>query len=222
MRKIVLLRHGESVWNRDNMFAGWVDVELSDRGVRQAKEAAVILKKEGFLFDTAFASILKRAVHTLEIVLKEMNLSDVVIIEDERLNERHYGSLQGVNKKEAVRKFGEEQVRKWRRGYEDRPPEGESLADVVERVELCWQEKIIPAIREGKSILISAHGNSLRALVKILDRLSGSEVEKLNIPTGIPLVYELNEALEPVKHYYLAEPGQAEEAIKAVAEETKI
>ena len=223
MHKIVLLRHGEIVWNRDNIFAGWVDVALSDRGVAQAKEAGRALQKNGFVFDLAFTSVLQRAACTLEIVLKEMGLSDVVIVEGSRcLNERHYGTLQGVNKKEAVKKFGADQVQKIRRGYNECPPEGESLANVVGRVAPYWEEKIIPVVLQGKKVLIVAHGNSLRALVKLFDHLSDEAVESLNIPTGIPLVYEFNDDLLPLKHYYLAEPLEVEKAIKAVEAETKI
>ncbi|MCX6789162.1 MAG: 2,3-bisphosphoglycerate-dependent phosphoglycerate mutase [Candidatus Gribaldobacteria bacterium] len=214
MYKIVLLRHGESVWNRDNIFAGWTDVPLSERGVEQAKEAGRVLQENGFAFDLAFVSALQRATDTLEIILKEMGSSDVVIVESSLcLNERNYGALQGVNKKEAVEKFGEDQVQKWRRGYNECPPDGESLADVVERVTPYWQEKIIPAISQGKKVLVVAHGNSLRALVKIIDQLSAEAVESLNIPTGIPLVYEFNDNLQPLKHYYLADDIEVEKAI---------
>ena len=223
MHKIVLLRHGESVWNRDNIFAGWVDVALSDRGVTQAKEAGRVLQENGFVFDLAFTSVLQRATCTLEIVLKEMGLSDVVIVEGSWcLNERHYGTLQGVNKKEAVKKFGADQVQKIRRGYNECPPEGESLANVVGRVAPYWEEKIIPAVLQGKKVLIVAHGNSLRALVKLIDQLSDEAVEGLNIPTGIPLVYEFSDGLQPLKHYYLADDIEVAEAIKAVEAETKI
>jgi len=221
MYKLVLLRHGESVWNRDNIFAGWVDVELSDRGVEQAQEAGRVLREKGFVFDLAFTSVLQRAASTLEIVLKEMGLADVLIVENSwRLNERHYGALQGVNKKEAVGKFGAEQVMVWRRGYKIKPPKDaenktESLEDVFLRVLPYWQEKIAPAILAGKKVLIVAHGNSLRALAKLFDQLSDEAVEMLNIPTGIPLVYEFNDDLQPLKHYYLAEDI---EVAKAIAE----
>ncbi|MEK7172821.1 MAG: 2,3-bisphosphoglycerate-dependent phosphoglycerate mutase [Patescibacteria group bacterium] len=206
MHKLVLLRHGESVWNRDNIFTGWTDVELSERGVEQAKIAGRILQKNGFVFDLAFTSVLQRAANTLAIVLKEMGLADVVAIDSSAcLNERHYGALQGINKKEVIEKFGQQQTQKWRRGYSDKPPEGESLADVVERVAPYWQEKIAPAILAGKNVLLVAHGNSLRALVKLLDHLSDQEVESVEIPTGLPLVYEFNDDLSPIKHYYCQE-----------------
>jgi len=231
MRKIVLLRHGESIWNRDNIFTGWVDVGLSDRGERQAKEAARVLKERGFVFDMAFTSVLKRAVDTLRIVLREMGLENIQVEQSWRLNERHYGALQGVNKKEAVKTFGAEQTQKWRRGYSVRPPAlnnpkeneptSESLEDVFLRAMPYWQEKIAPAIRQGKNVLISAHGNSLRALVKRLDKVSDEEIEKLNIPVGIPLIYELDDDLKPIKHYYLASEEQVEAAVKAVKDETK-
>ncbi len=230
MHKLVLLRHGESIWNRDNIFTGWVDVELSERGKEQAEEAARILKEQGFVFDIAFASVLKRAVKTLEIVLETMGLSGIPFEKAWQLNERHYGSLQGVGKKDAVKRFGLEQVMAWRRGYKQRPPESsgkeppfsESLEDVFLRVSVYWREKIVPTIQQGKTVLISAHGNSLRALVKWLDKISDQEIEKLNIPIGIPLVYELDDNLKPLKHYYLAKPEQLEKAVKAVEEETKV
>lgn len=223
MYKLVLLRHGESVWNRDNIFAGWTDVELSERGVKQAKEAGRVLKEQGFVFEVAFTSVLQRATRTLEIVLKEMDLSNVVIVENSWcLNERHYGVLQGVNKKEAVEKFGADQVQAWRRSYNARPPEGESLAEVVGRVNPYWEEIIIPAVLQGKQVLIVAHGNSLRALVKLLDQLSDEEVEGLNIPIGIPLVYELNDDLLPLKHYYLADDTEVAMAVEAIKAQTKI
>jgi len=222
MHKIVLLRHGESVWNRDNIFAGWADVALSERGVEQAKTAGSVLRENGLVFDLAFTSVLQRATDTLEIVLQEMGLADVVIVESSAcLNERHYGILQGVNKKSAVEKFGAEQTQAWRRGYNECPPEGESLADVVGRVAPYWQEKIAPAILAGKKVLIVAHGNSLRALVKLLDHLSDEAVEGLNIPTGLLLVYELDKNLQPLKHYYLANDIEVAKAIKAVEAETK-
>lgn len=231
MHKLVLLRHGESIWNRDNIFTGWVDIGLSERGIEQAKEAARMLKEQGFVFDIAFTSVLKRAVETLEIVLEIMGLSGILVKKARQLNERHYGSLQGVNKKEAVEKFGAERVRRWRRGYNERPPlisnpkknepSSESLAEVVLRVLPYWQEEIAPAIKQRKAVLISAHGNSLRALVKGLDKVSDQEIEKLNIPTGIPLVYELDDNLKPLKHYYLAQPEQLEKAVKAAEEEMK-
>jgi len=214
MYKIVLLRHGESLWNRDNIFTGWVDIELSDFGCEQAKKAGLLLKKNGFVFDVAFTSALKRATETLEIVLKEMGLSDLAIVETSScLNERHYGVLQGVNKKEVEEKFGIEQFTIWRRGYKTKPPasvkplvgepSSESLEDVFLRVVPYWQEKIAPAILQQKNVLIVAHGNSLRALVKMLDNISDKDIEKLEIPTGVPIVYELDENLKPVAFFKL-------------------
>ena len=230
--KLVLLRHGESLWNKENIFTGWVDIELSDFGRTQAKEAGLLLKENGFVFDTALTSVLKRASETLEIVLKEMGLYDIVIIESSVcLNERHYGLLQGMNKKEAVEKFGLEQVMIWRRGYKTKPPacakvkagepNTESLEDVFLRVAPYWQEKIASLIVLGKNIIISAHGNSLRALIKKLDNISDKDIESLNIPVGIPLIYELDEKLEPIKHYYLGDKNKAEEAVNEVANQLK-
>ncbi|MDD5739022.1 MAG: 2,3-bisphosphoglycerate-dependent phosphoglycerate mutase [Candidatus Pacebacteria bacterium] len=236
MYKLVLLRHGESVWNKENIFTGWVDVELSDLGKEQAKQAGILLKESGFVFDVAFTSVLKRATQTLDIVLKEMGLSDVVIVERSvYLNERHYGLLQGMNKKQAVEKFGLEQVTTWRRGYKERPPAfaspnpavteneptSESLEEVCLRVVPYWQEKIAPLIIQGRNILISAHGNSLRALIKKLDDISDKDIEKLNIPVGIPLVYELDEILKPIKHYYLGDEKKTKEATKEIADQLK-
>lgn len=199
MYKLVLLRHGESLWNRDNIFTGWVDIGLSDIGRTQAKRAGFLLKENGFVFDMAFTSVLKRATQTLDIVLKEMGLLNVVIVERSLcLNERHYGALQGVNKETAVEKFGLEQFTIWRRGYKGRPPAGESLEDVFLRVVPYWKEKIEPVILQQKSVLIVAHGNSLRALVKMLDNISDKDIEKLEIPIGVPIVYELDENLKPV------------------------
>lgn len=226
MYKIVLLRHGESAWNKKGLFTGWTDVDLTELGVSEARLAGKKLKKAGFSFDLTFTSFLKRAVKTLNFTLEEMDLLYLPVIKDWRLNERHYGNLQGLNKKELIKKFGEEQVLLWRRSYDVRPPkikasnkfnqkgaicykgikvpETESLADVVLRVDAFWQEQVAPAILSNKKILISASGNSLRALVKYLDNLSKEEVVNLNIPTGIPLVYELDKNLKPIRHYYLA------------------
>ncbi len=228
MYKLVLLRHGESIWNKENKFAGWTDIELSERGREQARNVGLILKEKGFTFNIAFTSVLKRAIETLEIMLETMGLSAIPVEKAWQLNERHYGALQGIGKKEAVEKFGLEQVMAWRRGYKTKPPAlagenppSESLEDVFLRVVPYWQEKIAPAIRQGKKILISAHGNSLRALVKMLDNISDKDIEKLNIPIGIPLVYELNSDLTPINHYYLGNQEQVESAIKSVAEELK-
>jgi 2,3-bisphosphoglycerate-dependent phosphoglycerate mutase len=246
MYKIVLLRHGESDWNRENRFTGWTDVDLSEKGVEEAKQAGRILKKEGFVFDLAFTSVLKRAIRTLWIALAEMDLMWIPEIKSWRLNERHYGALQGLNKAETAAKFGEQQVLTWRRSYDIRPPAleksderypgfdpryrdlseselplTECLKDTVERFLPYWHESIVPTIRDGKKIIIAAHGNSLRALVKYLDKISDSEIVGLNIPTGMPLVYELNEKLEPVKSYYLGDPEAVEKAMQAVKNQGK-
>ncbi|MDD4990391.1 MAG: 2,3-diphosphoglycerate-dependent phosphoglycerate mutase [Candidatus Pacebacteria bacterium] len=240
MYKVVLLRHGESIWNAQNKFTGWVDIELSEKGREQAKNVGLILKEKGFVFDIAFTSVLKRAIETLEITLEAMGLLSVPIEKAWQLNERHYGALQGVEREKAVEKFGLEQVMAWRRGYKTKPPHqnsvwcggkppalvgenpsSESLEDVFLRVAAYWKEKITPAILEGKNILIVAHGNSLRALVKMLDNISDKDIENLNIPIGIPLVYELNGGLTPTNHYYLADKNKVEEAIEAVKNEVK-
>lgn len=225
----ILLRHGESIWNKENRFAGWVDVDLSEFGKEQAKTAGKLLKEGGFVFDAAFTSVLKRAVNTLEIVLGEIGQKDILIEKSWQLNERHYGLLQGINKQEAVERFGIEQVMAWRRGYKVRPPElktgdpprTESLEDVYLRVVPYWQEKIAPLIAQGKLAIISAHGNSLRALVKMLDNISDKDIESLNIPTGMPLVYEFDENLKPLKHYYLGNEEDVNIAIRAVENQIK-
>lgn len=228
MYKLVLLRHGESVWNKENKFAGWVDIELTEKGREQAKNVGLILKEKGFVFDVVFTSVLKRAIETSEIVLQEMGLSGVSIEKAWQLNERHYGALQGIEREKAVKKFGLEQILAWRRGYKTKPPAltgenpaCESLEDVFLRVVPYWQEKIVPAILEGKNVLISAHGNSLRALVKMLDNISDKDIEDLNIPIGIPLVYELNSDLTPQSHYYLGDKNKIKEAIEAIKNEVK-
>ncbi|MDD5433440.1 MAG: 2,3-bisphosphoglycerate-dependent phosphoglycerate mutase [Candidatus Pacebacteria bacterium] len=228
MYKIVLLRHGESEWNAQNKFTGWVDIGLTNEGIAQAKKAGLLLKEKGFVFDLAFTSVLKRAVETLEIVLEVMGLSAIEKEKAWQLNERHYGLLQGVNKQEAVERFGLEQVITWRRGYKARPPGiekenpgSESLEDVFNRVFSYWQEKIAPALLNKKKILISAHGNSLRALVKMLDNISDHEIEKVNIPIAIPLVYELNEDLQPNKSYYLGEEQAINQAIESIRNQIK-
>lgn len=233
MYKLVLLRHGESVWNKENRFTGWTDVDLTEKGIEEAKKAGVFLKDAGFVFDIVFTSLLKRAIRTMELVLQEMDLKDVPVEYSWRLNERHYGALQGLNKSETTKKFGEEQVLKWRRSYDIRPPAlvkddprypgndpiyrdlsesdlplTECLKDTVDRFLPYWEEAILPRIKEGKNVLIVAHGNSLRALAKYLDNLTNEEVVDLNIPTGIPLVYELDENFHVIRHYYL---GDAEE-----------
>jgi len=245
MFKIVLLRHGESTWNQDNKFTGWTDVGLTEKGERESVKAAKLLKDAGLTFDMAFTAVLKRATITLDIVLEKMGL-DIPVKKSWRLNEKHYGALQGLNKAETAKKQGEEQVLLWRRAYDVRPPaleesderhpvhdplyEGvdrkllpstECLKDVVARFLPYWTETIAPAIKSGKSIIISAHGNSLRALVKHLDSVSDDEIIKLNIPTGVPLVYELDDELKPIRHYYLGDPEEIERARKAVENQGK-
>ena len=246
MYKIVFLRHGESIWNKENRFSGWVDVDLSEKGIQEAKEAAKLLKEGGYSFDIAFTSVLKRGIRTLWIVLDEMDLMWIPVYRSWRLNERHYGALQGFYKAKMAAEIGEEQVLIWRRSYDVPPPPlktsdprypgnerkyeeltadqlplTECLKDTVTRVLPYWHEIIAPTIKSGKRILISAHGNSLRALVKYLDNVSDEEILKLNIPTGVPLIYELDDNLKPIKHYYLGDPEKIEKAIKAVAEQGK-
>ncbi len=246
MQKVVLLRHGESVWNKENLFTGWTDVDLSEKGVQEAKEAGRVLKDQGLTFDLAFTSVLKRAIRTLWITLDEMDLLWIPVVRDWRLNERHYGALQGLNKSETAAKYGEQQVKVWRRSYDVRPPaleEGdprnpakdvryadlhreeiplaECLKDTVDRFLPCWRDAISPAVRSGKRVLIAAHGNSLRALVKYLDGISDDAINDLNIPTGMPLVYELDDALRPLRHYYLGDPEKVREAMEAVAGQGK-
>jgi len=242
MRKVVLLRHGESTWNKENRFTGWTDVPLSKKGAQEAKTAALLLKENGFVFDVAFTSLLKRSIKTLWIVLEDMELMWVPVHLSWRLNERHYGALQGLNKSETAAKFGEKQVLAWRRSYDVRPPAldksdernpskdpryrgipekylplTECLKDTVKRFLPYWNETIAPAIASGQNVIISAHGNSLRALVKHLDEISDEEIVELNIPTGMPLVYELNNKLQPLKHYYLGDEQSVKQAMQAVA-----
>lgn len=244
MHRLVLLRHGESVWNKENRFTGWVDVDLSEQGVGEAKEAGRLLKQEGFEFDVAYTSYLKRAIRTLWLTLDEMDLMWLPVHRSWRLNERFYGGLSGLNKAEMVEKHGEAQVHIWRRSYDVPPPAltkenpyypgndrryqhlashqlplTECLKDTVERFLPYWHETIAPAIQEGKNVLIVAHGNSLRALVKHLDKVSDDEIVKLNIPTGIPLVYELNNELKPNRHYYLGDPARVKAAQDKVAQQ---
>ena len=246
MYKVVLLRHGQSTWNKENKFTGWVDVDLSDKGLVEAKKAGEVLKKEGFTFDIAFTSVLKRAIRTLWITLDELDLMWIPVIRNWRLNERHYGALQGLNKAETAQKYGEEQIKIWRRSYDTQPPAlektderypgndprysnlteeelplTECLKDTVERFMPYWSETIAPTIKEGKKVLIAAHGNSLRALVKYLDNVSEEEIVGLNIPTGIPLVYELDDDLKPNKNYYLGDPDEIAKAAAAVAAQGK-
>ena len=245
MIKLVLLRHGESTWNRENRFTGWTDVPLTELGVEEAKKAGRVLKEKRFTFDIVFTSVLKRATDTTDIMLREMGLK-VPVEYAWRLNERHYGALQGLNKAEMAAKYGEEQVLKWRRSYDIRPPaleksdkrwDGhdprykeldekdipltESLKDTVQRVAPYWNEEIVPALKQGKKILVSASGNSLRALVKYIDNVPDDEIVGFNIPTGIPLIYELDNSLKPIKHYFLGDPKEIEAKIKAVAEQGK-
>ncbi|MFH1222744.1 MAG: 2,3-diphosphoglycerate-dependent phosphoglycerate mutase [Pseudomonadota bacterium] len=215
MYRLVLIRHGESVWNKENRFTGWTDVDLSKKGINEAITAGQRLKQEGFVFDTAFTSVLKRAINTLDIILKEMSLTGIPTTKDWRLNERHYGALQGLNKLDMAKQYGEKQVQLWRRSFDVQPPplEGdrikpgeplcESLKDTIKRVMPCWNEKIAPEIKAGKKIIVSAHGNSLRALVKYLDNINDADIVGLEIPTGVPLVYELDASLRPVTKNYL-------------------
>lgn len=246
MKKIVLLRHGESIWNKENRFTGWTDVDLSEKGMEEAKKSGEVLKAEGFVFDLAFTSVLKRAIRTLWIVMDEMDLMWIPVYNSWRLNERHYGALQGLNKSEMAAKFGEEQVLVWRRSYDIGPPalkeddarfpghdpkykdldkkdipHTECLKDTVARFLPYWHETISVPIKEGKSVLIAAHGNSLRALVKYLDNVSDEDIVNLNIPTGVPLVYELDENLKPVKHYYLGDQEEIKKAMEKVASQGK-
>jgi 2,3-bisphosphoglycerate-dependent phosphoglycerate mutase len=244
--KIVLLRHGQSTWNLENRFTGWTDVGLSDQGVSEAHFAGELLRDNKFLFDIAYTSVLKRALETLWIVLQEMDLEWIPVINAWQLNERHYGALQGLNKAETAKKFGEAQVKIWRRSYDVPPPalelddprhprfdpryagltkeqlpSTESLKITLERVLPYWHSILAPMIKTGKRILIAAHGNSLRALVKYLDNVSDAEIPELNIPTGIPLVYELDKDLNAVKHYYLADEETVRKAAEAVAAQGK-
>jgi 2,3-bisphosphoglycerate-dependent phosphoglycerate mutase len=246
MIKLVLLRHGESTWNLENRFTGWTDVDLTPRGVEEAHEAARLLKDGGHAFDVAFTSLLKRAIRTLWIVMDDMDLMWLPVHGSWRLNERHYGALQGLNKAETAAKYGEAQVLAWRRSYADPPPpmdpaderhpsrdrryaslspeelpRGESLKDTVARFLPYWESVIAPSVRTGQRVLIAAHGNSLRALVKYLDGVSETEIVGLNIPTGVPLVYELDSELKALRHYYLGDPEAARRAAEAVARQGK-
>lgn len=246
MHKVVLLRHGESVWNKENLFTGWTDVDLSEKGYEEAHEAGRTLKEAGYSFDVAYTSVLKRAIRTLWITLDEMDLMWIPVARDWRLNERHYGALQGLNKAQTAAKHGEAQVKIWRRSYDVRPPaleesdsrypgndpryQGlaksqvpltECLKDTVARFLPCWNEVIAPSIKSGKRVLIAAHGNSLRALVKFLDNVPDAEIVGLNIPTGVPLVYELDEELKPIRHYYLGDQDRIQAAMNAVASQGK-
>jgi 2,3-bisphosphoglycerate-dependent phosphoglycerate mutase len=240
--KLVLLRHGQSTWNLENRFTGWTDVGLSELGRQEALSSGKILRQEGYSFDIAYTSVLKRAIHTLWIVLEEMGLEWIPVVRGWQLNERHYGALQGLNKAEMAAKFGDAQVKIWRRSYDTPPPpldqddprypgkdrryasltpeqlpHCESLKDTVARMLPYWHSTIAPSVKSGQRVLVAAHGNSLRALVKYLDTVSEEEIVELNIPTGIPLVYELDAELKPVSHYYLGDPDAIKKAAEAVA-----
>jgi 2,3-bisphosphoglycerate-dependent phosphoglycerate mutase len=242
MIKLVLLRHGESLWNKENRFTGWYDVDLSDRGRAEAEQSGRLLREAGFTFDIAYTSVLKRAIRTLWAALDALDLLWIPVIKSWRLNERHYGALQGLNKAETAAKHGDAQVKIWRRSYDIPPPAltpddprhaaddpryagltsaelplTESLKDTVARFLPYWHQTIVPAIRSGQRVIIAAHGNSLRALVKYLDDVPESEIVELNIPTGIPLVYELDDDLKPIRHYYLGDPAAAAAAAARVA-----
>jgi len=247
MYKLVLVRHGQSSWNLENRFTGWTDVGLTERGETEAKEGGRLLREEGYSFDVAYTSVLKRAIKTLWIVMEEMGLEWIPVHRAWQLNERHYGALQGLNKAETAVKFGEEQVHIWRRSYDTPPPAlemddkrhprfdpryaglkpeevpaTESLKITLERVLPYWHSTLVPAIKSGQRILVAAHGNSLRAMVKYLDNISDEEITGLNIPTGVPLVYELDDALKPVKSYYLGDPEVVAKAAAAVANQGKV
>jgi len=247
MHKLVLVRHGESTWNKENLFTGWTDVDLSKKGVEEAKEGGRVLKEQEYTFDIAFTSVLKRAIRTLWFVMDEMDLMWIPVVRDWRLNERHYGALQGLNKAQMAEKFGEKQVKIWRRSYDIRPPAleetdprnpgkdprykelkkeqiplTECLKDTVERFLPCWHEVIAPTVRSGKRVLIAAHGNSLRALVKYLDKIPDDVIPEVNIPTGMPLVYELRDDLTPIRNFYLGDPEKVKKAMEAVASQAKV
>ena len=233
MIKLVLLRHGQSTWNKENRFTGWTDVPLTKLGIKEAKKAGKIMKENGFSFDVVFTNMHQRAIDTTNIIIEEMKLKNIKIIKTWKLNERHYGALQGLNKSEMAAKYGEEQVHIWRRSYDIRPPAltksdkrwlgneakykgiekkilplTESLEDTVKRVVPYWKEEIVPALKKGKKVLVSGSGNSLRALVKIIDKISNDKIVSFTIPTGIPLVYELDGNLKPIKHYFLGNPEE--------------
>ncbi|HEY9526191.1 MAG TPA: 2,3-diphosphoglycerate-dependent phosphoglycerate mutase [Anaerolineales bacterium] len=247
MYKLVLVRHGQSTWNLENRFTGWTDVGLTDLGREEAHEAGKLLREGGYGFDVAYTSVLRRAIQTLWTVLQEMSLEWIPVTNAWQLNERHYGALQGLNKAETAEKFGEAQVKIWRRSYDVPPPEleldddrhprfdpryaslapeelpaTESLKITLERVLPYWHSTLTPVIKSGKRVIIAAHGNSIRALVKYLDDISEAEITELNIPTGLPLVYELDEELKPVKHYYLGDPEEAARKAAAVANQAKV
>ncbi|HOL95844.1 MAG TPA: 2,3-diphosphoglycerate-dependent phosphoglycerate mutase [bacterium] len=247
MKKIVLLRHGESTWNMENRFTGWTDVDLSERGLQEARQAGQVLKQEGFEFDAAYTSVLKRAIRTLWIALDELDQMWIDVYRSWRLNERHYGALQGLNKAETAEKFGEDQVKIWRRSYDIPPPpleesdprfpghdrryknltpaelpKTECLKDTITRFLPYWFDVILPAVQSGKRVLIVAHGNSLRGLVKHLDNISDQDIIHLNIPTGMPLVYELDDQMKPLRSYYLGDEEEVKKAMQAVANQGKV
>ena len=246
MYEVVLIRHGESSWNQENRFTGWTDVPLSEKGLEEAREAGRLLKKEGYVFDLAFTSVLKRAIKTLWLALEEMDLMWIPVRNSWRLNERHYGALQGLNKAETAARYGDEQVKIWRRSYDIRPPllekederhpskdpryaslkpeerpDGECLADTVARAVPYWESTIVPEIRAGRKIIVAAHGNSLRALVKYLDDMTDKDILELNIPTGVPLLYELGVDMKPTGHRYLGDQEAIAKAQAAVAGQGK-
>ena len=246
MYKLVLIRHGESTWNLENRFTGWTDVDLTDTGIEQAKNAGQLLKAQGYEFDVAHTSVLKRATRTLWHVLDEMDRTWLPVVHSWRLNERHYGALQGLNKADTAKKYGDAQVLLWRRSYDTPPPALEAadprsergdlryaklqpdqipltecLKDTVERVMPFWSEALAPAIKAGKRVVVAAHGNSIRALVKYLDNISDTDIVGLNIPNGTPLVYELDEHLKPIRHYYLGDADAVAKAAAAVASQGK-
>lgn len=246
MNKLVLIRHGESVWNKENRFTGWTDVGLTKKGINEAIMAGKILKKEGYFFDVAFTSFLKKATKTLDLVLEEMELKNISIKKSWRLNERFYGALQGLNKSETAEKYGEDKVHLWRRSYDTRPPAitendkrypgkdplyknlkknelplTESLKDVQKRLLPYWKSEILPALKSGKRVLICAHGNSLRALIKHIDKISDKKIENINIPTGLPLIYEFDKKNKPIKNYYLGSAEKIKKRIKTVIRQGK-
>ena len=246
MYRLVLLRHGESIWNKENLFTGWTDVGLSDKGTEEAIEGGRLLKSEGYVFDVAYTSVLKRAIKTLWLALEQMDQMWIPIHNSWRLNERHYGALQGLNKAQTAEKYGEAQVKVWRRSYDVPPPVltpddsrypgkdpryadlkpqelpiSECLKDTVARTLPYWHETIAPAVKSGKRVIVAAHGNSLRGLVKYLDNISDNEIVGLNIPTGIPLVYELDDSLKPIRSSYLGDPEAVKRAAQAVADQAK-
>jgi 2,3-bisphosphoglycerate-dependent phosphoglycerate mutase len=247
MYKLVLVRHGQSTWNLENRFTGWTDVGLTDLGRQEAHESGKLLREDGYVFDVAYTSVLRRAIQTLWIVLEEMNLEWIPETKAWQLNERHYGALQGLNKAETAEKFGEAQVKIWRRSYDVPPPDldladerhprfdpryaslspeqlpaTESLKITLERVLPYWHSTLVPVIKSGKRVIVAAHGNSIRALVKYLDNISDEEITELNIPTGLPLVYELDADLKPIKNYYLGDPEEAARKAAAVANQAKV